>query len=268
MLISNSGNFKRLKVFFLLAYTFGFWLFTFPCYALNLEQVKSYFLEGDYKAAILEGEKLIAQYNHSANADELYYILALSYLKDGNYLRASDIFEIILNEFKNSKFREEAKLGLGDTYFLRNDFVKAQDIYKDLLNSNHSADIKGILYYRLSQTGFKTGNIQQGKEYMDKLNLDFPLNLESKLNKDICFLPDSTSGLYYTVQVGSFSNSVNAKNLVQRLSHNDYPAYIEEVTLQCKTSYRVRVGKLRSRQEAENLEKRLTQEGYPTKICP
>ena len=145
-----------------------------PSFALNINQAKAYFLEGDYKSAIAEGEKLIARYNHSAGADELYYILGLSYLKDGNFLRASDIFEIILNEFKNSKYREQARLSLGDTFFLRNDFARAQEIYRDLLHSNSSTSLKPILHYRLSQAGFKTGNIQQGKEYMDKLARNFP----------------------------------------------------------------------------------------------
>ena len=53
-------------------------------YCLNLDKVKVYFLEGDYKSAILEGEKLIAQDPHS---DELYYILGLSYLKDEGTVR-------------------------------------------------------------------------------------------------------------------------------------------------------------------------------------
>lgn len=234
----------------------------------NFDQVKAFFLESDYKQAIIEGEKLMAQYSHNSAADELYYILGLSYLKDGNYLRASDIFEIILNEFKDSRFRQEAKLGLGDTYFLRNDFSKAEHVYQELLGANPPNSLKPAIYYRLSQTAFKAGNIQQGKDYMDKLNLDFPLNLESKLDKDICFLPNTSDGSYYTVQVGSFSSATNAKNLVQRLSQNDYPAYIEEVALQGKNSYRVRVGKMRSRQEVESLEKSLSQEGYPTKICP
>jgi tetratricopeptide (TPR) repeat protein len=245
----------------------GFGIYS-EAYAMNLDKVKAYLLEGDYKQAIVEGEKLMAQYNHGPAADELYYVLGLSYLKDGNFLRACDIFEIILNEFKNGRFSDEAKLGLGDTYFLRNDFARAGDIYKNLLDSEPTTTLKAIIYYRLSQTGFKIGNIEQGKEYADKLTLEYPLNLESKINKDICFLPDSSSGIYYTVQVGAFSNAGNAKNLVQKLAQKDYPAYIEEVAFQGKTSYRVRIGKLRTRQEAESLEKRLAEEGYPTRICP
>jgi len=237
-------------------------------YALNLDKIKTCFLDGDYKSAITEGEKLIAQDRKGLHSDELYYILGLSYLKDGNYLRASDIFEIIINEFKNSIFADEAKLALGDTYFLRDDFNRAQDHYKDLLRNNPSTKLKAQIYFRLSQTGFKIGNMRQGKEYLEKLNQEFPLSIEARLSKDLCALPNYSSNFFYTVQVGSFSNIRNAKNLLQRLIQKDYPAYIEELSSRGGMSYRVRVGKFDKRQEATNLEQKLIQEGYPTKICP
>ena len=237
-------------------------------YALDLDKVKKHLLEGDYKQAILEGEKLMAKYNHSKGVDELYCILGLSYLKDGNLLRASDIFEIVLNEFKDSQFRDEAKLGLADTYFLREDFVRARDIYQELLDSGRAPSLKPVLYYRLSQVGFKTGDMVQGKIFEDRLASEYPLNLESKINKDICFLPDSASRPFYTVQVGAFSNAANARNLMQKLIQKDYPAYIEEVVSSGKTSYRVRVGKLGTREEVVSLERKLIHEGNPTKICP
>jgi tetratricopeptide (TPR) repeat protein len=266
----QSQEHKKFKIFLLVSLcTCVLVTFSCPTYAaLNLDQAKAYLMQGDYKSAIAEGEKLQAQNSRSAGSDELYYILGLSYLKDGNYLRASDIFEIILNEFKNSKFREEAKLGLGDTYFLRNDFSRAEALYKELLNSGLPASLKPVLYYRLSQVGFKSGHIEQGKEYADKLNQEYPLNLESKISEDLCFLPASPSGLFYTVQVGAFSNLANAKSLSQKLTRNSYPAYIEDAGLEGKTSFHVRVGKYRTRQEAESLEKKLAQEGYPTRICP
>ena len=235
--------------------------------ALDLEKAKIYFLSGDYKSAIAEGEKLLSNYGRTSQSDELYYILGLSYLKDGNYLRASDIFEIILAEFKDSKFKEEAKLGLADTYLLRGDLNKAQDYYEELLNTSN-AGLKARLYYRLSQVGFKKGDTAQGQEYLDKLKKDFPANPELRLNKDLSAFSDSPSGFYYTVQVGSFSNSANAKNLMQALIQKGYSAYIEETNSGSAPSYRVRVGKLSSRQEAVNLENKLSQEGYPTKVCP
>lgn len=267
----NKLKLQKIKKFLVLSFGFAFCVlrFTFNCYALNLDMLKIYFLSGDYNSAILEGEKILSSYGQSSlDLDELYYFLGLSYLKDGNYLRASDIFEIILKEFKESNFKEEAKLGLGDTCFLKGDFIKAEEYYKELINSNPHTKLKAYAYYRLSQIGFKKGDTKLAKEYLDKLKQDFPASLELKLNKDLHIISDYPSGLYYTVQVGSFSRIANANNLTQKLIQNGYPAYIEEASFQGITSYRVRVGKLRLRQEALDLENKLSGEGYPTKIYP
>lgn len=240
-----------------------------PAYALNLDKAKVYFLNGDYKSAILEGEKILAtSESQSAGLDELYYLLGLSYLKDGNFLRASDIFEIILREFRKSDFKEGAKIGLADTYFLREDFTKAKQHYEELLESHPDSKFKALIFYRLSQVMFKKGDIQAGKDYLTKLKQSFPLNPEARLDKGLGPLSDNLSSLYYTVQVGSFSSSTNAQNLMQKLIQNNYPAYIEEIDSQGKTMYRVKVGKFSLRQEAEALKNKLSQDGYPTKISP
>jgi tetratricopeptide (TPR) repeat protein len=223
---------------------------TGSCYSLNIDKVKIYFLNDDYKSAISEGEKVLAGYDlHSPNLDELYYFLALSYLKAGNYLRASDIFEIILREFKDSPFRDEAKLGLGDAYFLKGDYDKAKACYSGLLESNPRTKFKELLYSRLSETAFKTGDTQAAKEY---------------LNKDLPALADG----FYTVQVGFFSSAANARRLCDKLTAKGYDAYLQEVGADTQKAYRVRVGKLNSRQEAAQLESKLSSEGYPTKIFP
>jgi len=241
-----------------------FVIFVDTGYCLNLDRLKVDFLNGDYKSAILEGEKILAGANNTPHLDELYYISGLSYLKDGNLLRASDIFEIIIKEFKNSAFYEEAKLSLGDTYFLRGDYGRAQDYYKELIAEHPRTKWRGPLYYRLSQIGLKKGDTQQAKEYLDKLKNGFPLNLETKINPDLTYLSD----IYYTVQVGSFSNKINAQNLMQKLIQQDYAAYIEEAKTKDNMIYRVRIGKCQSRQEVNTLENKLTQQGYPTKIYP
>jgi tetratricopeptide (TPR) repeat protein len=237
--------------------------FVLEACASNLDKARFYFLNGDYNACINEGEKILAGSGNSREFDTLYYLLGLSYLKEGNYLRASDIFEIILKEFKNSSFKEEARLGLGDAYFLRGDYSKAAGYYKDLLTNNPNTKFAGLLYYRISQSAFKTGDTSEGNDYLSKLKKQFPLNLEIMANKDL-----ASSINYYTVQIGSFSSSQNARNLEQKLIQRNYPAYIEESSSQGKISYRVRVGRLASRQEAVDLADKLSREGYPTKICP
>lgn len=233
-----------------------------PAYSLDLGQAKAYYLKGDYNACINECEKILAKSDHAADIDQLYYLAGLSYLKAGNYLRASDIFEIILKEFKGSRFKNEAVLCLGDAYFLSGDYPKAKAQYKQIIASP-SLKLQAQAYWRMSQTAFRLGNAEEGKHYAERLKYEFPSNIESAPGQEICPLGD-----YYAVQVGAFSSSANANNLTQKLIQQGYPAFIEESSVQGKTTYRVRVGKFSQRQEAVDLASKLAQQGYPTKICP
>lgn len=236
--------------------------------SLNLDPVKVFFLQGDYKAAIREGEKLIAQSaQNSHGLDELYYLLGVSYLKDGNYLRSSDIFEIILKEFSRSKFQDEATLGLGDTYFLRSRFEEAKAYYRRIAEKDSRARLKSAAYWRMSQCAFKLGDAQEGAGYVDKLKADYPMATELIANNDLCLLSDSDN-TYYSVQTGAFSSRPRAESLKNKLTRDGYSAYIENIGTSSAVSYRVRVGKFNKRQEAVELQKKLSAQGYPTKICP
>ncbi len=245
-------------------------LVTSNALALNLDKLKTLFLQGDYSLAIQEGERLLAGAPaQDPELDLLYYFLGLSYLKAENYLRASDIFEIILEEFPHTLLKEEVQLSLGDSYFLRENFTRARDYYQEIINKNPNTKYKAILYPRLSQAGFKEGNAQTAKEYLDKIKSDFPQGLESVTKEDICSFPDVKAGAYYSVQVGSFSKSANARNLTQKLISEGYSAYTQEISiLSGAKTFRVRVGKLPRLEEAQRLAKELTRKGYPTKICP
>ncbi len=242
--------------------TFGL----FRAYALDLNKLKVCFLSGDYKAAITEGEKILANADRKAKGlDEMYLILGLSYLKDGNILRASDIFEIIINEFKGSGFREEAELGLADTYFLRENYNEAQARYKKLLNDNPKSRFSASIYYRLSICASKLGNISEAKDFAFKLKELSPINPESGFEIDNYLLGVD----YYSVQVGSFAKDTNAKALAQKLIAKGYPAFIEETGIASQEkSFRVKAGKFKSIKEAQDLENKLAQDGYPTRICP
>ncbi|MCX5708121.1 MAG: SPOR domain-containing protein [Candidatus Omnitrophica bacterium] len=155
--------------------------------ALNLDNLRNYFLNANYSACIKEGENVLAQSSSHKGLDEVYYILGLSYLKEGNYLRASDIFEIVLNEYRDSKFKDEAKLGLGDSYFMKGDYSKAQSIYRELLKHRPQTKLKPAVYYRLSEVGKRTNNRDKHQFYLAKLKNEFSQSPEALSNKE--FLP-------------------------------------------------------------------------------
>ncbi|GEM_PF-351160 len=254
---------------------FGFYVLLFGfvnnAYALDLDKVKSSFIGGDYKAAIAQGESLLAKTdNNTLGLDELYYFLGLSYMKAGNYLRASDIFEIIGSEFKKSPLRVDAALALGDTFFLRGDYDKAEKRYQDLLNNKQAARLKQEVYYRLSRCAAKAGNAEKEKDYLAKLGKEFPLNSEAEVESEKRAVSAPAIDLKggYTVQVGYFSNDTNAGKLLHELTKKGYPAYTEKDDASGKRVYRVKVGKSAARGDVEAIEVKLSKEGYPTKICP
>ncbi|MBL7151726.1 MAG: SPOR domain-containing protein [Candidatus Omnitrophica bacterium] len=236
--------------------------FPAAAYPPNLDVIKVHLLRGDYKSAATEGEKIMEGCDYSPDLDELYCLLAVSYLKDGNYLRASDIFEIILKEFKSSTFTEEAEVGLGDAYFLMGEYDKAGGFYKEFLRHHRGSKFKPQVFYRISLSAAKLGRTEEAKQYLEKLNQEYPFNIETTIEKDL----GGSKELYYTVQVGAFSNAENAQCLMQELIQKGYPAYVEELPLQGKVSYRVRVGRPALRQEAVDLQKKLFREGYPANI--
>jgi tetratricopeptide (TPR) repeat protein len=267
--VSRRGKYVK-PVILLLVFWCVVLLMPLEAQALNLEKLKSHFLQGDYNLAISEGERLLANAPAQGQGlDLLYYFLGLSYLRVENYLRASDIFEIILEEFPDTRLKDEVRLSLGDSYFLRGDIARARSYYQEALNKNANTKYKALIYSRLSLAGFKEGDTQVAKEYLDKIKSEFPQGLESVTKEGACSLPDTKTGIYYSVQVGSFSKSANAKNLTQKLIREGYSAYTEEALISggAKT-YRVKVGKLSLLKEAEQLAKELTHKGYPTRICP
>ncbi|MFH0828460.1 MAG: SPOR domain-containing protein [Candidatus Omnitrophota bacterium] len=172
-------------------------VFLSAAYALNLDNLRNYFLNGEYKICVAEGEKILAQAASSKDLEELYYILGLSYLKEGNYLRASDIFEILLKEFHNGKFKEEAEMGLGDTYFARRDYSKAESVYREILKNYSHTKLKPAIYYRLSQLGKRTANSGKEQEYLLKLKSEFPHSPEVLAGKK--FFPETANAKVGTV---------------------------------------------------------------------
>jgi len=233
---------------------------------MNLDKTKLYFLKGDYKQAIKEGERTLAQAGKdSRGLNELYYILGVSYMKDGNLLRASDIFEIILHESRSLEFRDEADIGLADTYFLRGDYDTAEKHYKEMVERKSYARFADGIYYRLKRCAEKRGDSAAAADYAARISRNFPPPGEEN-GLDVLRNP----GFYYTVQAGSFSRQANADGLKEELAKKGYDAYVEKYQRPGggNVLYRVKVGKFGDRGQAEDSAKKLAKEGYPIRICP
>lgn len=251
---------KILKVYIV----FSFILFWVPAaFAANLDALKADFLQGNYRRVIFEGSVQAGHFNIQGS-DELNYLLGLSYLKEDEIGQAQVHLRRILNN-PLSKFKEQALLSLGDTYLIRGQYREAEDIYKRLLEDSPDTPWRAAVAYRMSHSGYRSGNREQFNEYLSKLRRDFPLSLELRSNTGMPRsgqLPVSSGD--FSVQVGFFVKNPNAVNLRDKLMDLGYPSFIEG----SKEGYRVKVGRFKTQKEALDMENRLSQEGFPTKLCP
>ncbi len=232
-------------------------------WALDLDTLKTDFLQGSYRRVIFEGQSQLDRM-HLGNTDELSYILGLSYLKESRLDLAGDCFRRILNN-SGSKFKEEANLGLGDTYLVAGQFQQAEDTYNKLIADDSNSNKKPAVWYRLSQLEFRRGNYQKSNDYLFKLKRDFPLSPELRLTKGIASTNVPVkAAVEYSIQVGFFTNRVNANNFKNTLLSKSYPAYVESFG----AGFRVKVGRFKLQKEALNLETKLSQDGFQTKVCP
>jgi len=82
------------------------------------------------------------------------------------------------------------------------------------------------------------------------------INLEEQTETKI--VPNNSEGLSaWVIQLGSFTNQINAESLVNKLQLEGYPAYIEELIDNSESIHRVRVGPELNREDAEKLQQTL-----------
>lgn len=234
-------------------------LLAVSAYADTLNKAASLYLQGSYSESINECGINIARDN---SPDSALYLAGLNFLIINDTEKAREKLTQVMDNFKSSRYLEAAKLAYADTFFMEQDYAKAGQLYEDMLKAN--SKLSSALLLRLSQCALKSGNWAKAGEYTDSLKQKYPLSLEANIPAATA---QGTNNQFFTLQVGSFANSQNAKKLLEKLKKSNLDAYIEE-TSGAKTLYRVRAGKLNTRQQAESLKQILEEKGYPSRIYP
>ncbi|MBM3252807.1 MAG: tetratricopeptide repeat protein [Candidatus Omnitrophica bacterium] len=236
------------------------WLLAKDSSLLKLEEL---LLKGDYIKLNYECNYLLTKSNLK-DKDRVYHILAISLLKQSRFKEAREVLEKVKLEFQNSPILDDAEVSIADSYFLEGNFEEASLRYKNVLMNYPKTKNLCFVYLRLGESLKNMGNLEEAKYYFDLLRKGFPSSFECAQ------IPISKNAVdsFYTVQVGSFSKSTNARRLCDELLNKGYDAYITKMEDNQRTLYRVRVGHFQSRLEAEYQEDRLKKENYPTKICP
>ncbi|HER24185.1 MAG TPA: SPOR domain-containing protein [Candidatus Atribacteria bacterium] len=88
------------------------------------------------------------------------------------------------------------------------------------------------------------------------------LNTATKIEPEVEVVKESkltSDQKVYTVQVGAFSQEINARNLAEEIRVKGYQTYV----VKGKSLYKTQVGEYKSYEEAQNVSQKLKQLGYP-----
>lgn len=229
-----------------------------------LDKAETFFLKKQYWQAIEACTEAIKA--NPADAEVLAhanYLAGTAYVHLFDFLTAKTSFRVVVEKYKGSQYYEDAYLALGDVDFLQEDYPEALKAYVEFLATDPSRKRLATLYFRLAETHLKLGHRQEFEEYHGKLTKEFPASFEARDARRL-----ENKEIYFTLQVGAFTNYDNAEKVVEELKAKGYDVYSVLCMLAGKKLCRIRIGKFKSEAESAELKKRLELDGYFVKVLP
>lgn len=223
---------KMIKICFILALFLFFRGEGLTQAAVSLTDVEALMLKDAYNQAAGKCKDILDGNCRRIIKARAHYLRGLCLLKLGEYAHAREHFETILRSFAGSGFEDEASLSLADSYLLAREYPEAEKRYTEFLRYFSTSELVPFAHKQL----------------------------------EFCKKTLPVENAYFSVQLGCFTNKINAEKLRDKLISLGFQAYILE--FHTNNLYYVRAGRLPTRVEAESLEQRLKNEGYTTKICP
>jgi tetratricopeptide (TPR) repeat protein len=205
---------------------------------------------------------------HSSLLPQMLWLESKTYFSDGRTDQALKGFKNIVDLYPLSFWSALAQLGRGEVYFSRGSLDKSIKEYNKVLDEYAETEafplaLAGI--YRLFE---RSGDKNKSILYLNLYKEKFPEGIDSEsqiLAEDV--VPENRSadaekltGTNYTVQIGVFSNKVNADKVVKELKSRGYKPEQNYKTIQTKKYIAVRVGSFDSLSEAQKLRERLEKE--------
>ncbi len=227
-----------------------------------LAKAEVFYLQKFYVQAIAASQDAIQEHLQDVElAARANYLTGASYVNLFDFLTAKKNFLTVVDRYKNTAYYEDAYLGLGDVEFLQENIEEALKVYRAFLGEDPSSKRRATLYFRLAEVYLKKGDVAAGRQYLKKLREEFPGSFEARDADRL-----SAEKVWYTVQVGAFTDFKNAEKFIAGLTAKGYEVYSVLCMLSGKKLCRVRIGKFADRKDAQSLQKKLTLEGYYSKV--
>ncbi|MGL4252772.1 MAG: tetratricopeptide repeat protein [Fusobacteriaceae bacterium] len=136
----------------------------------KLNQIKNYFLAGDYNSAISEGE-LYLQMNDALEREDIIEKIGISYFRINEFQKSREYFSKLMDN--PAKF-EEANFQIGDSYMSEKSYEKARSIYQNIYNTSTNEKNREIALYSLGKVALSMNSPAEYKKISAEFLKNYP----------------------------------------------------------------------------------------------
>lgn len=229
-------NFKRAILLGSAALAAG-WLFPSQSPGQPAPGLEDLVLREDYRAAI----QAYGEVPNLAPAQK--YLLAICYQENRDVKKAEETWKNLLG----TRERERSLLALARLKGRTGPALESEQNFRQFLREYPLSPHLPTAYLGLAEALLKRGKKAEAVTALNRIRQEYPFSPEAAAAAGLLNREQGE----YTIQVGSFSEYLRAKKLVDDLAADGYDAYLVRIPDQAALSYRVRVGNFPSRAAAD-----------------
>jgi tetratricopeptide (TPR) repeat protein len=228
------------------------------------EKIQEAYLMASYEEVVRLGDQYLDRYKGVRNADQVFHTVALAHLELKSYSKARQRLFSLRSLFPRSPMGDQVGISLGQSFFLEGRVDEAVQVWQNSLAAFPESQYRVIYLERLAHGFEKQGRFDEARAYLERIATDYPKGFYAREAQERLERGD----LFFTVQVGSFSDKKNAQILVNELKDFGMASHLSISKSGLRTFHRVRIGQYDTKREAEQVASRLRKKGYLTKIYP
>lgn len=188
---------------------------------------------------------------------------ALKALDAGNKTRAREILK------QMQRKQPDAPQTLLLDALLNENAEEAKAVYEFIYEEYPDFEYADLCLFRLYSYNYAIGNYITAASYLDKLKKEFPDSPYAKAadnlpkpnrKKTVVKKRGTATKSKFTVQVGAFSQSENARKLSDKLKAKGYSVSLASKVVGSSIFHIVTVGEFNNRERAENLSRKIADE--------
>lgn len=133
-------------------------------------QIKNYFLWGEYEKVINQGEKYI-QLPNAIDKDDVIEKISISYYRLDNFSKSREYSSKLID---NPEKSDATKFQIADSYFAEKNYEKAKEMYREIYTTSPEAKSQEIALYSLTKVATATKNVAEFKKLSAEFLAKYP----------------------------------------------------------------------------------------------